>query len=63
MFRWSVSGQDIIFQAHDGDTGLKAEAAVAGLQDVAAMDQAVVECGRHLRATEYEGPSASPTII
>ena len=60
MFRGSVLGQDIIalplFSCRDGCACFEAEAVVSGLQDVAAVGEAVEERGRHFGITEDRGP-------
>jgi hypothetical protein len=66
MFQVSGLGQDIIvlplFPRRDGCTCFEAEAVVAGLKDVAAVGQAVEECGRHLGITEDCGPFAEAQV-
>jgi hypothetical protein len=41
---------------------LEAEAVVSGFEDVAAMSEAVEQCGRHLRVTEHGRPFAEAEI-
>ncbi len=66
MFRGSGLGQDIIvlppFPCRYGYTGFEAEAVVAGLKDVAAVGQAVEECGRHLGVPKDGGPFAEAQV-
>jgi hypothetical protein len=66
MLQVSGLGQDIIalplFPRCDGCTGLEAEAVVAGLKDVAAVGQAVEECGRHLGVSKDSGPFAEAQV-
>jgi len=66
MFRWSGLGQDIValplFPGRYGGTGFEAEAVVAGLQDVAAMGQAIEECRRHFGIAKDGGPFAEAQV-
>jgi hypothetical protein len=66
MFRGSVLGQDIIalllFPRRYGCACFEAEAVVSGLQDVAAVGQAVEECGRHLGIAKDRGPFAEAQV-
>ena len=66
MFRGSGLGQDItallLFSCRDGGTCFEAEAVVACLQDVAAVGQAVEECGRHFGIAEDGGPFATAQV-
>ena len=66
MFRGSGLGPDIIasplFLSRYGDTGFKAEAVVSGLQDVAAMGQAIKECPRHFGITKDGCPFAETQV-
>ena len=66
MFRGSGLGQDIIvlplFPCRYGWTGFEAEAVVSGLQNVAAVGEAVEECGRHLGIAEDRCPFAEAQV-
>jgi len=66
MFRGSVLGQDIIslplFSCRYSCACFEAEAVVSGLQDVAAVGEAVEERGRHLGVAEDGGPFAEAQV-
>ena len=66
MFRGSGLGQDIIvlpfFPRSYGGTGFEAEAVVASLQDVAAVGQAIKECGCRLGVPKDCGPFAEAEV-
>lgn len=66
MFRGSGLGQDIIvlllFPSSYGGTGFEPEAVVSSLQDVAAVGQAIEECGRHLRVPKDGCPFAEAQV-
>ncbi len=66
MFRWSGLGQDIValplFLGRYCGAGFEAEAVVAGLQDVAAMSQAIEERRRHLGVSKDGRPFAEAQV-
>jgi hypothetical protein len=59
-------GQDIIalpfFPRSYGGTGFEAEAVVSGFQNVAAVGQAIEECGCHLGVPKDGGPFAEAQV-